>query len=71
MKPIFARPGLLVGLIILLCLMGLLVTAPVTSPVNCDMECGETLLSLRAAQQYREFGIDYGLLENLGTHEST
>jgi hypothetical protein len=68
MKFISARPGFLVALVILLCLTGLLATAPVTSPLNCDMECGETLLSLRAAHQYRQFGIDYGLLENLGTH---
>jgi hypothetical protein len=65
----FARSNVFAALIVLLCLMGLLVSAPVTKPLNCDMECGETLLSLRAAQQYREFGIDYGLLENLGTHQ--
>lgn len=69
MKPIFARPGIAAALVILLCLAGLLAGAPATSPLNCDMECGETLLSLRAAEQYRTFGIDYGLLENLGTHE--
>ena len=64
-----ARSGVVAVLIILLCMAGLLAMAPVTSPLNCDMECGETLLSLRAAQQFRDFGIDYGLLENLGTHE--
>ena len=33
----------------------------------CDMECGETLLAVRAAEQYAQFGVRYGLLENLGS----
>jgi len=69
MKPIVARPNVVAAIVVVLCLVGLLVTAPVTRPLNCDMECGETLLSLRAAQQFRDHGIDYGLLENLGSHE--
>ena len=69
MKPIVATPNIVAAIVVLLCLVGLLVTAPVTRPLNCDMECGETLLSLRAAQQFRDYGIDYGLLENLGSHE--
>jgi hypothetical protein len=69
MKPSFIRPGVAAAWVVILCLLGLLASAPVTRPLNCDMECGETLLSLRAAQQYREYGIDYGLLENLGSHQ--
>jgi hypothetical protein len=69
MKQIVARPNIVAAIVVVLCLVGLLATAPVTRPLNCDMECGETLLSLRAAQQFRDYGIDYGLLENLGSHE--
>lgn len=67
MKPIVARPGIVAAIAVVLCLVGLLVTAPATRPLNCDMECGETLLSLRAAQQFRDYRIDDGLLENLGS----
>lgn len=38
--------------------------------LNCDMECGETALAIRAAKQFATYGIQYGLLENLGTIES-
>jgi len=41
-----------------------------THLLDCDMECGETLLAIRAAQQFETNGIDFGLLENLGTHEN-
>ncbi len=33
----------------------------------CDMECGETLLAVRAADQFAQSGVQYGLLENLGS----
>ena len=69
MKPMVARPHIVAAIVVVVCLAGLLVTAPATRPLNCDMECGETLLSLRAAQQFRDYGIDYGLLENLGSHD--
>jgi hypothetical protein len=69
MRLIFARPVIAAALVVVICLFGLFASAPLTKPLDCDMECGETLLSLRAAQQYREFGIDYGLLENLGTNQ--
>jgi hypothetical protein len=55
--------------IVVFSLLGLFLSAPTTSPLNCDMECGETLLSLNAAHQFREYGIEHGLLENLGTRE--
>ena len=58
------------ALIVFLSLLGLFLSAPSTRPLNCDMECGETLLSLSAAQQFREHGIEHGLLENLGTREN-
>jgi hypothetical protein len=41
-----------------------------TELLNCDMECGETLLSIHAAEQFEAHGIDNGLLENLGTYEN-
>ena len=56
-------------LIVIISLISLFFSSPSTRPLNCDMECGETILSLRAAQQFREHGIQFGLLENLGTTE--
>src|SRR5690348_2128064 len=58
------------ALIVVLTLTALFLSAPPTRPLNCDMECGETLLSLSAAQQFREHGIEHGLLENLGSREN-
>ncbi|WPO44279.1 hypothetical protein [Tardiphaga sp. 42S5] len=69
MKSVLVRPEIAAAVVVVLCLLGLLALAPATLPLNCDMECGEALLSLRAAHQFRDYGIDYGLLENLGTHE--
>jgi hypothetical protein len=34
--------------------------------ILCDMECGETLLAIRAAEQFETFGVRYALLEILG-----
>lgn len=69
MRPIPSLSSSAAALIVVLSLLGLFLSAPSTRPLNCDMECGETLLSLRAAQQFREHGIEHGLLENLGSRE--
>jgi hypothetical protein len=51
-------------IIILVCLLMLAARSAGTDLLNCDMECGETLLSLRAAAQFAAHGIDHGLIEN-------
>ena len=38
--------------------------------LNCDMECGETALAIRAAVEFANYGLKFGLLENLGTPEA-
>jgi hypothetical protein len=38
--------------------------------LNCDMECGETALAIRAAVEFANHGLKFGLLENLGTLEA-
>jgi hypothetical protein len=38
--------------------------------LNCDMECGETALAVRAAVEFANHGLKFGLLENLGTIEA-
>ncbi|HWK44686.1 MAG TPA: hypothetical protein VNT30_08185 [Stellaceae bacterium] len=35
----------------------------------CDMECGETLLAVDAGDQFAAHGVQYGLLENVGSYE--
>lgn len=37
--------------------------------IVCDMECGETLLSIKAIDQFVQFGPRFGFLEVLGTEE--
>ena len=35
----------------------------------CEMECGETVLAEKVADEYAQYGIEHGLLENQGTHD--
>jgi hypothetical protein len=56
-------------MVIIICLLCLFLNAPSTKPLNCDMECGEALLSLKASQDFGKNGVQYGLLENLGTQQ--
>lgn len=44
--------------------------SPRTRPLNCDFECGESLLALRAVDQFSADGFRFLLLENLGTSEA-
>src|SRR3981081_3959041 len=37
-----------------------------TNFLDCSMECGETLLAVRSADLFRENGVEFGLLENMG-----
>ena len=69
MRSIPSLPSIAATIIVVISLISLFFGAPSTRPLNCDMECGETLLSLRAAHQFRDHGIEHGLLENLGSRE--
>ncbi|MEZ5785109.1 MAG: hypothetical protein R3D62_01185 [Xanthobacteraceae bacterium] len=70
MLPVSKQGGaILAFLIILVNCAFLIVPYWPDNLVNCDMECGETLLSLGQAEGYLQHGLTYGLLENYGTYE--
>jgi hypothetical protein len=56
-------------LIIAITLIGLAWVSSPTKLLNCDMECGESVLAVHAANQFAAHGIQHGLLENVGTPE--
>ena len=57
-------------LIILSTLIALWLNARAHDFLVCDMECGETLLSFRAVDQFSIHGMRFGLLEVLGSDDA-
>lgn len=55
-----------IGIILITCCL-LLWNSRTTNFLDCKMECGESLLAARSAELFREQGVTYGLLENMGT----
>jgi len=53
-------------LVIAITIAGLWIAARAYGFLVCDMDCGETLLALRAGEQFALHGVRFGLLEALG-----
>jgi hypothetical protein len=57
-------------LIVVTTLAALWLAARAQNFLACDMECGETLLAIRAADQFAAYGVRFGLLEALGPDDA-
>jgi hypothetical protein len=63
-----ATAGRVIAIVIILVTCCLLLwNSRATNFLDCSMECGESLLAVRSADLFREQGVTFGLLENMGT----
>src|SRR3954447_24265968 len=71
LDPADARAVLLLAILIILATLGsLYIVGWAHDFVLCDMECGETLLAIKAADQFATLGVRYALLEVLGPDDN-
>jgi len=69
--PIYPRRAIVIALIIILAALTALWSRGSTQNfLLCDMECGETVLAVGAADQFKAQGVQFGLLENFGSAEN-